>query len=129
MSDGAVMSKLQDHYDALGVTPEAPDEVIRAAYRALVVKYHPDRNPGDSNAELRLKRVNAAFRVLGDPKTRKLYDDLTRGPSADPNDRAEASTDNLDAADVPHAATFRRASVQARRLGANLFDRMDQAIR
>jgi curved DNA-binding protein CbpA len=57
-----------------------PDEVIRAAYRALANKYHPDRNGGDPNAELRLKRLNAAFQVLGDPAKRKQYDELTQSP-------------------------------------------------
>jgi molecular chaperone DnaJ len=51
----------QDHYEVLGVNSDAPEEVVRAAYRALAAKYHPDRNPGDGDAELRLKRLNAAF--------------------------------------------------------------------
>lgn len=65
----------EDHYEVLGVTPDAPEEVIRAAYRALAGKYHPDRNTGDSDAESKLKRLNAAFQVLGDPAKRKEYDD------------------------------------------------------
>jgi DnaJ-like protein len=72
----------QDHYSVLGVNADAPDEVIRAAYRALAAKYHPDRNPGDSAAELQLKRLNAAFRVVGDPERRKQYDELTQSPEA-----------------------------------------------
>jgi len=71
----------QDHYEVLGLSADAPEEVIKAAYRALAAKYHPDRNHGDPNAELNLKRVNAAFAVLGDPVKRKQYDDLTRSPS------------------------------------------------
>lgn len=59
---------------------DAPDEVIRAAYRALANKYHPDRNPGDRGAEFKLKRLNAAYQVLGDPAKRKQYDELTQGP-------------------------------------------------
>jgi len=66
----------------LGVTPDAPEEVIRAAYRALAAKYHPDRNPADPDAELNLKRLNAAFQVLGDPSNRKRYDEVTRRPEA-----------------------------------------------
>jgi hypothetical protein len=72
----------QDHYEVLGVSPETPDEVIRAAYRALAAKYHPDRNPGDRDADLKLKRLNAAFHVLGDPDKRKQYDELTQSPDA-----------------------------------------------
>jgi hypothetical protein len=70
----------QDHYEVLGVDPKAPDEVVRAAYRALVAKYHPDRNPGDRDAGLKLKRLNAAFAVLGDPEKRRQYDELTSAP-------------------------------------------------
>jgi curved DNA-binding protein CbpA len=72
----------QDHYEVLAVSCDAPDEVIRAAYRALAAKYHPDKNPTDRDADLKLKRLNAAFAVLGDPKRRKQYDELTRGPEA-----------------------------------------------
>jgi hypothetical protein len=72
----------QDHYEVLGLSPDAPDEVVRAAYRALAGKYHPDRNPGDRNAELKLKRLNAAFHVLGNPEKRKQYDELTQSPEA-----------------------------------------------
>jgi hypothetical protein len=64
----------------LGVDPDAPDEVVQAAYRALAAKYHPDKNPSDVDAALKLQRINAAFRVLGDPEKRRQYDDLTRGP-------------------------------------------------
>jgi hypothetical protein len=81
----------QDHYEVLGVTPDAPEEVIRAAYKALAAKHHPDRNPGNADAELRLKRVNAAFNVIGNPEKRKQYDELTQTPEApDLSTRAEA---------------------------------------
>jgi hypothetical protein len=73
----------QDHYDVLGVIPDAPEEVIRAAYRALAAKYHPDRNADDKGAELQLKRLNAAFAILGNPEKRKQYDELTRSPEGD----------------------------------------------
>jgi curved DNA-binding protein CbpA len=68
----------QDHYDILGVADDAPEEVIRAAYRAMAAKHHPDRNPDHAAAELMLKRINAAYEVLGDPVKRRLYDELTR---------------------------------------------------
>ena len=85
----------------LGVTTDAPDEVIRAAYRALAAKYHPDRNPGDGGAELKLKRLNAAFRVLGDPEKRRQYDDLTRGPDATAEPAQEAAKDEPPRWNVP----------------------------
>ena len=78
-----MVRRRQDHYEVLGVTHAAPEEVVRAAYRALAAKYHPDRNPGDSDAELRLKRVNAAFQVLGNREKRVQYDELTQSPEGD----------------------------------------------
>jgi curved DNA-binding protein CbpA len=78
----AARGRRQDHYEVLAVSCDAPDEVIRAAYRALAAKFHPDKNPTDRDAELKLKRLNAAFAVLGDPERRKQYDELTGGPEA-----------------------------------------------
>ena len=83
------------------MTPDAPDEVIRAAYRALVAKYHPDRNPGDRDAELKLKRLNAAFRVLGDAETRAHYDELTQGPDGSDESKPEPRTNEPTRSRVP----------------------------
>jgi curved DNA-binding protein CbpA len=79
---GRTGGRRQDHYEVLGLHSDAPSEVIRAAYRALAAKYHPDRNPGDPGAGLKLKRLNAAFEVLSDPRRKTLYDELTRSPEA-----------------------------------------------
>jgi hypothetical protein len=68
--------------------------VIRAAYRVLATKYHPDRNPGDRRAELRLKQLNAAFHVLGNPQKRRLYDELTQGADESPAPSASAHVSN-----------------------------------
>ncbi len=81
----------QDHYEVLGLYPDAPDEAIRAAYRALAARYHPDRNPGNDDAELQFKRINAAFRVLGDPERRRQYDELTQSPDAGSTEPATAT--------------------------------------
>ena len=67
------MSK-RDYYDVLGVNRAAPREEIKAAYRRLAVKYHPDRNPGDSEAEERFKEAAEAYAVLSDPNKRGQYD-------------------------------------------------------
>lgn len=64
----------KDFYDALGVSRTATEKEIRAAYRKLARKYHPDVNPGDKAAEARFKEVNAAHEVLSDPEKRKKYD-------------------------------------------------------
>lgn len=61
-------------YKTLGVDRDASEEEIKKAYRKLARKYHPDRNPGDEEAEERFKEVSAAHDVLADPEKRKEYD-------------------------------------------------------
>jgi molecular chaperone DnaJ len=61
-------------YKTLGVSKKATDEEIKKAYRKLARKYHPDRNPGDKEAEQKFKEVSAAHDVLSDPEKRKQYD-------------------------------------------------------
>ncbi len=64
----------KDYYAILGVGRTATQEEIKSAYRRLALKYHPDKNPGDSEAEERFKEVNEAYHVLGDPAKRAQYD-------------------------------------------------------
>jgi hypothetical protein len=64
---------IPDHYKILGVMPGADDAVIRAAYRALMRTYHPDRND-DPQAHARVRQITAAFAVLRDPGKRAAYD-------------------------------------------------------
>lgn len=66
----------KDYYKVLGVDRGASAEAIKAAYRKLARKYHPDMNPGDKKAEERFKAINEANEVLGDPDKRKKYDEL-----------------------------------------------------
>ena len=63
------MSK-QDYYKTLGIERNASDNEIKKAYRKLAVKYHPDKNPGDSKAEEKFKEISAAFEILKDPDKR-----------------------------------------------------------
>jgi molecular chaperone DnaJ len=64
----------RDHYAELGVARDATNDDIGRAFRKLAAKYHPDRNPGDKQAEERFKRIAEAYNVLSDPKSRAAYD-------------------------------------------------------
>ena len=61
-------------YEVLGVSKDASDTDIKKAYHKLVMKYHPDKNPGDKSAEEKFKEVNNAFDILKDPQKRAAYD-------------------------------------------------------
>jgi len=68
------MPKVRSHYENLKVARDAPPEVIRAAYRSLSQKYHPDRNFGDADAARVMTMINAAYAVLSDPTKKKEHD-------------------------------------------------------
>lgn len=68
------MTKFQCHYEVLKVTRDAPAEVIRAAYRSLSQKHHPDKNVGNPEAARVMARLNTAYSVLSDAEQRELYD-------------------------------------------------------
>ncbi|MYN46468.1 DnaJ domain-containing protein [Pseudoduganella sp. FT93W] len=69
------MAKIHTHYDNLKVSRMAPQEVIRAAYKALSQKYHPDKNPGDEKAARIMAILNGAYNTLSDPQRRKEHDE------------------------------------------------------
>ena len=68
--------EFKDYYASLGVPKTATEKEIKAAYRKLARKHHPDVNPGDKGAEAKFKEMNEAYEVLGDPEKRKKYDEL-----------------------------------------------------
>lgn len=68
------MPTTRDYYEILAVEKTADGEEIKRAYRRLAMKYHPDRNPGDAEAEAKFKEAAEAYEVLADEEKRKIYD-------------------------------------------------------
>ena len=83
---------MPSYYDILGVTGDTDEKGIRQAYRKLARQWHPDVNPGDSEAEAKFKRINEAYEVLSDPEKRVKYDKYGDDwKHADELDKARAS--------------------------------------
>ncbi len=73
-----------DYYSLLGIKRAASPAEIKRAYRQMVFKYHPDRNPGDDEAAGKFKLVLDAYAVLSDGKKRAIYDAVNRSAEAEP---------------------------------------------
>jgi DnaJ-class molecular chaperone len=73
----------RDYYETLGVSRGADQDAIKKAYRKLAQKYHPDKNPGDKEAEAKFKELGEAFSVLSDEKKKAIYDQY--GHAGPPN--------------------------------------------
>ena len=110
-------------YDELEVSPNASTDVIQGAYRSLAKRFHPDRNPGDPSAAVRMRRVNDAYAVLGNPAKRADYDATqersARSQAAEAKhqarERSGAKTRNHSASDAdvrPPRAADRAPSTQ-----------------
>lgn len=99
------MKKVHTHYDNLKIARDAPPEVVRAAYKALCHKFHPDRNGGSPRATQTFQLINTAYEVLSDPERRQQHDAWIA--------RAEAS--NAGARTAPPAASSRPWNGKERR--------------
>ncbi|UBM59660.1 molecular chaperone DnaJ [Marinilongibacter aquaticus] len=68
------MSNKRDYYEVLGVSKDASAEELKKAYRKLAIKFHPDKNPDDKDAEAKFKEIAEAYSVLSDPQKKARYD-------------------------------------------------------
>lgn len=68
------MAEKRDYYEVLGVDKNASADEIKKAYRKMAIKYHPDKNPGDKEAEEKFKEAAEAYEVLSDPQKKQRYD-------------------------------------------------------
>ncbi len=102
------MARIHTHYDNLKVARNAPPEVIRAAYKTLSQKYHPDRNPNSPNAIRIIQMINLAYETLSDPVKRQEHDEWIN--------RAEAEgAETRESKPSPYPAPGESTSGQVRR--------------
>jgi len=80
--NGTTMRNKRDHYDILGVKRNAEAAELKSVYRKLSKKYHPDVNPGNPEAEAKMREINEAYTVLSDPEKRAEYDRFGHETSA-----------------------------------------------
>ncbi len=92
------MNGLHTHYDNLKVARNAPPEVIRAAYKSLCAKFHPDHHPDNPSVTQIFQLINAAYTVLSDPVQRKQHDQwIARAESRQAHNRTSAAAGTVNA--------------------------------
>ncbi len=89
-----------NYYAVLEVSLQATQDEIKKSYRKLALQYHPDRNQGNREAEQKIREVNVAYEILGDPDARKAYDRLRLGHVGPSVSRQEEEVDESPSAGV-----------------------------
>jgi DnaJ-class molecular chaperone len=115
------MARIHTHYDNLKVARNAPPEVIRAAYKTLSQKYHPDRNPGSPDAIRIIKMINLAYEVLSDSAKRQEHDEwIERTEAEEQKTDLKTGSSHANGAGQNHApqAVRRKTSSGSRRSGS-----------
>ena len=90
----------RDYYEVLGVEKNADDAAIKKAYRVLAKKYHPDMNPGDEEAEKKVKEASEAYAILSDPEKRRQYDQYGHAAFDGPGGAGGFDFGSMDFADI-----------------------------
>lgn len=107
--------KIRTHYDNLKVARDAPSEVIRAAYKALSQRFHPDKNPGDERATRIMTIVNASYAILSDPRARAEHDawiSTQEGQPATPNPKSSSQRGTIEPSTSQQTAAPKRTKSQ-----------------
>ncbi len=104
------MAQVHTHYDNLKVARDAPPEVIRAAYKTLCQKYHPDRNGNSADAIRVIQIINSAYAVLSDPEKRREHDEWIARTEA-----VSQETPGFSNTDFISGRSVRRSSHRSRR--------------
>ncbi|MCK6543823.1 J domain-containing protein [bacterium] len=114
---------MKDYYKILGVPESASSEDIKAAYKNLAKKYHPDRNPGNKQSEEKFKEMSEAYNILSDVKKRKEYDTMRRFGG---QGSGFSGSDNFDLNDFMRNFGFSGQNASFRSSGgfSDLFDEM-----